>query len=76
MSPTPVPTRITIDFRPSVHPSRAWILGVGDEPARVELLAFDHPIDAAGAIEPLRALSAASAACTCPEFCELDHANE
>ena len=43
MSPTTVPTRITIDFRDSVHPSRTWILGLEREPlVRVDLIAFEE----------------------------------
>lgn len=78
MSPTAVPTRITVDFRDSIHPSRTWILGIGDEAApRVELLAFD----VAEAVAPPRALprrrpTALTTDCTCPEYCERDHANE
>ncbi|HEY7523475.1 MAG TPA: hypothetical protein VH720_07440 [Candidatus Limnocylindrales bacterium] len=77
MSPTAVPTRITIDFRDDVLPSRAWILGVGEPSARVELLAFQAPWTAPGANDssPLGSVGA-GAACTCPEFCERDHANE
>lgn len=87
MSPTAVPTRITIDFRDAVHPSRSWILGLDAGPeGRVDLLAFEH-----GAAEPTRGASprrsiaralprrrptALSADCTCPDFCERDHANE
>jgi hypothetical protein len=50
MSPTAVPSRITIDFRDAALPSRTWILGV-DEAAsdRLELIAFDAP---AQAIDP------------------------
>ena len=42
MTPTAVPSRITIDFRDAALPSRTWILGV-DEAAtgRMELIAFD-----------------------------------
>jgi hypothetical protein len=68
MSPTAIPARITIDFRESLDPGRGWILGVGESPKRVELLAFDdrepaHPTP----------IAAADAGCTCPEFCERDH---
>jgi hypothetical protein len=68
MSPTPVPTRITIDFRESLDPDRGWILGIGESPSRVELLGFEPP-------EPdsLTAAAAADPGCTCPEFCERDH---
>ena len=31
MSPSPIPNRITIDFRDAVRPSRSWILGVDDD---------------------------------------------
>ena len=41
VSPTAVPTRITIDFRDALHPSRSWILGLDAElDGRVELIAF------------------------------------
>ncbi len=81
MSPTAVPTRITIDFRDSMHPSRNWILGLDADPAvRVDLLAFDG----AGAATSTRPSSrpvpsrptALSAECSCPDFCERDHENE
>ena len=87
MSPTAVPTRITIDFRDAVLPSRTWILGVDEAPARVDLIAFDAPPVTSPAIPRLGATSqsrqqrpvwptAAVAECACPEFCERDHANE
>lgn len=92
MSPTAVPTRITIDFRDAVHPSRSWILGLDAGPeGRVDLLAFEHGAAEPGAVEPRRGPSprrsiarvlprrrptALSADCTCPDFCERDHANE
>jgi hypothetical protein len=44
MSPTAVPTRITIDFRDAMHPSRTWILGLDEGGGRVDLLAQDPPI--------------------------------
>lgn len=86
MSPTAVPTRITIDFRDAVHPSRSWILGLDAGPeGRVDLLAFEPTIaeqragstlrSAAPAL-PRRRPTALAAECTCPEFCERDHANE
>lgn len=75
MSPTPIPARITIDFRDAVMPSRAWILGVDEASARVELLAFEEPLAMPGGPLPFRPLGD-GAMCTCPEFCELDHANE
>jgi hypothetical protein len=75
MSPTPVPTRITIDFRGAVRPSRGWILGVADvSDARIELDAFiSNPGPA-----PMPAVNPAdlAPACTCPEFCNRDHENE
>jgi hypothetical protein len=82
MNLSAVPARITIDFRDAVHPSRTWILGLGDEspnPARVELIAFEQPI--ANFDSPRRAVvrpspTALSADCACPDFCERDHANE
>ena len=88
MTPTAIPTRITIDFRDAVLPSRTWILGVDEAaPARVELLAFDgaparepslpHRRDAAeGYLRPQIRPTALVADCACPEFCERDHANE
>jgi hypothetical protein len=89
MSPTAVPTRITIDFRDSVHPSRTWILGLDAQSAgsagrRVELLAFEGPgaptLGSPVASPPPAVTSAHPTAivaeCGCPEFCERDHANE
>jgi putative N-acetylmannosamine-6-phosphate epimerase len=88
MSPTAVPTRITIDFRDALLPSRTWILGVDEAaPARVELIAFDgsdrlepslpHRRDAAeGLLGPYVRPTALMADCACPDFCERDHANE
>ena len=82
MSPTAIPTRITIDFRDAVHRSRTWILGVGRESAaRVELLAFEAAQTSSlgsGAHRPLPRLrpTALSADCACPEYCERDHVNE
>jgi hypothetical protein len=82
MSPTAIPARITIDFRDAMHPSRTWILGFDDDaPRRVELLAFDAPIAPSLGSGPVPALprtrpTALSATCSCPEFCERDHANE
>lgn len=83
MSPTAVPTRITIDFRDAVHPSRTWILGLDAErQGRVELIAFDGRTPR---IDPLRAVPATPMIvqpaaiwvdCACPDFCERDHANE
>ncbi len=86
---TAIPARITIDFRDAVHPSRSWILGVQDDtPQRVELIAFESPIE----VSPLRpttsylashaaarvgsGATALHAECGCPDFCERDHANE
>lgn len=78
MTPTAVPTRITVDFRDSVHPSRTWILGIGDEAApRVDLLAFDVAgTEAAFRPLPRRRPTALTTDCTCPDYCERDHANE
>lgn len=85
MSPTAVPSRITIDFRDAAMPSRTWILGVDDSaPGRLELIAFER---AAGAsTSPVAGLpperrprawaGALVAECACPDFCERDHANE
>lgn len=81
MGPTAVPTRITVDFRDSIHPSRTWILGIGDEGSpRVELLAFE-PAEADATRTWMRTLprrrpAALTTDCTCPDFCERDHANE
>ena len=81
MDPTAVPTRITIDFRDAIHPSRTWILGVGAADARVELLAFDGRIGPtlAGPSDrprPHGRPTALAADCACPDFCERDHSNE
>jgi hypothetical protein len=72
-----VPTRITIDFRDSIDPHRAWIVGVGDARARVELVAFERSADDTAAAS-LRSIGhpLVLGDCTCPEFCERDHANE
>lgn len=76
MSPTAVPTRITIDFRDSIHPSRSWILGLAAEPeGRVDLLAFEDGATPAGLANSPRP-TALSAECACPDFCERDHENE
>lgn len=87
MSSSPIPERITVDFRRDVAPSHSWILGVDERrPQRVELLAFERsdaptlrstPIPAsrphtAPSVRP----TALVADCSCPEFCERDHANE
>lgn len=89
MSPAPVPTRITIDFRDSLLPTRSWILGVDDlTPERVELIAFDKTSEGpttwsmaphlrTGLVSrPRQHATALVAECACPEFCERDHANE
>ncbi len=70
MSPTAVPTRITIDFRDAIHPTRTWILGLDDDRGRADLLAFEHPRP----VHPYPSVLAT--ACTCPDYCERDHANE
>ena len=79
MTPTAVPTRITIDFRDAALPSRTWILGV-DEAAtdRMELIAFEGgPQTADPPPRPVPVASSAVVAdCACPDFCERDHANE
>ena len=87
MTPTAVPSRITIDFRDAALPSRTWILGV-DEAAtdRLELIAFDggSPRDivpptvsmSSARVTASHAPAALTADCICPEFCERDHANE
>jgi hypothetical protein len=84
MSPTAVPTRITIDFRDAAMPSRTWILGVDEDATdRLELISFEGRdalrSPAARTRTGLRsgALAAALLAeCACPDFCERDHANE
>ena len=92
MGPTALPARITIDFRDSIDPHRGWILGVSEKPSRIELLAFDEPptttadVAAAAAVAndahpsqaplPAQPPTALDGDCTCPEFCERDHANE
>ena len=86
MSPTAVPSRITIDFRDSALPSRTWILGVDEaSTARMELIAFEDaaPRDGVpsrrrweGSLPDAIAPAALTADCLCPEFCERDHANE
>ena len=88
MTPTAVPSRITIDFRDTAMPSRTWILGVdAASRGRMELIAFDgqtrHPDAAlpqrpahAVVAQPDRVPAAVAADCACPEFCERDHANE
>ena len=85
MSPNAVPSRITIDFRDTAMPSRAWILGVDDRGSdRLELITFERR-DGAAAAEtagprterrPTAWAGALVADCACPEFCERDHANE
>ncbi len=70
------PARITIDFRDSVDPHRAWIVGVADGRSRVELLAFEPRPDDGTAERPFAPIAALQGDCTCPEFCERDHANE
>lgn len=84
MSPTAVPTRITIDFRDAAMPSRTWILGVDEDTTdRLELISFegrDAPRSPGG--RPRTGLrsgglaAALLAECACPDFCERDHANE
>ena len=89
MTTTASPTRITIDFHDSVHPSRSWIMGIDERsPQRLELIAFDAPTDPASPVQPaLRPVparrllarpnpTALLADCACPEYCERDHANE
>jgi len=81
MSPTAVPTRITIDFRDALEPSRTWILGLDETDGRVDLLGFDErptpPIPTFTSV-PRRpaAPTALVADCACPAYCERDHANE
>lgn len=81
MDATTTPTRITIDFRESIHPSRTWILGLGgDARERVEVLVRPEPATRTLS-RPLPAPTrprptALSADCACPDFCERDHANE
>jgi hypothetical protein len=43
-TPIPVPTRITIDFRPDLQPGRGWIIGATPAgSARIELVAVSRP---------------------------------
>ena len=88
MTPTAVPSRITIDFRDSAMPSRTWILGVDEaSTSRMELIAFDgepthveaalpHRAGPTEARQPDTVPAAVATDCVCPEFCERDHANE
>lgn len=85
MSPTPGASRITVDFRGTVMPSRTWILGVDDgAPDRLELIAFERRDVASGpqfsgprmTLRPTLPAGALLAECVCPDFCERDHANE
>ena len=88
MTPTAVPSRITIDFRDAAMPSRTWILGVDEAShGRMELIAFDgestrqdaalpHRSGPPAAAQPDIVPLAVVADCACPEFCERDHANE
>ena len=88
MTPTAVPSRITIDFRDTAMPSRTWILGVDEaSTGRMELIAFDGEPGRTDAALPHRfgtgdarqrdtVPAAVAADCVCPEFCERDHANE
>jgi hypothetical protein len=85
-----VPTRITIDFRDAAMPSRTWILGVDDGARdRIELIALERrdgvvadpavPVSdrPRGRTAPgRRAVMLRHVECSCPDFCELDHANE
>jgi hypothetical protein len=89
MTPTAVPSRITIDFRDAALPSRTWILGVDEaSSSRMELIAFDGeptrtdiapphlvPRSSTG-VSGDPGPAAVLADCACPEFCERDHANE
>ena len=86
MSPTAVPSRITIDFRDAALPSRTWILGVDEAAtARMELIAFEDggrredaplPRSSAAPVSASVTPSALTADCLCPAFCERDHENE
>ena len=89
MSQPSVPTRITIDFRDAAMPSRTWILGVDDRARdRIELIALEGRDGVADPAVPVsertrgrtapgrRAVVRAHVECSCPDFCELDHANE
>lgn len=77
MSPTAIPTRITIDFRNSIHPSRSWILGLAAEPeGRVDLLAFEGGATTVTQSIDAPRPTALLAECACPDFCERDHENE
>lgn len=89
MSQPAVPTRITIDFRDAALPSRTWILGVDDGAHdRIELIAMEgrDRVAADPAVPigdrprsrtaPGRRAVRQLVECSCPDFCELDHANE
>ena len=81
MSPTAIPTRITIDFRDAALPSRTWILGVdeaahGPDGAHRLRRRADRATAAPGEPAPGAPSAAVVAECACPDFCERDHANE
>lgn len=73
-----IPSRITIDFREDVAPSHAWIIGAMPKAGRqVEVLGVASV--GSGRMASITTVSIAGAItseCCCPEFCELDHANE
>ena len=89
MTPTAVPSRITIDFRDAALPSRTWILGLDEaDTGRMELIAFEGGAQRTELAPPHRGSTPAgfaygtaspaalTADCQCPAFCERDHANE
>jgi len=75
---SPIPARITIDFRQAILPSRGWIVGELSGPIRhrVELITLAEPQEARDAVAGFLPSAGASSDCRCPEFCERDHANE
>lgn len=70
MHPDAIPARITIDFRDELHPSRTWILGLDASGGRADLVGFEEPRPRPSFVARL------ATSCTCPDFCERDHANE
>jgi hypothetical protein len=74
---SPIPARITIDFRQAILPSRSWIVGELSGPIRhrVELITLDDPHDARSGTQGFVPPASVSSDCRCPEFCERDHAN-
>lgn len=78
MSPTAVPSRITIEFRDAGQPTRTWVVG---SEASVPLPG-GHVGPSVLAAAPAATWSSAgmpravTSACACPDFCERDHDND